>query len=280
MKVTRWNFPYASRSDEFRIYGLGDIHWGHVHCSEKLLREDVAKIAADPNAYWIGMGDYCDGISVYDKHFNENAVAPRYRDRPRALRALQVADVAVELTPIADKCLGLIEGNHNAIRAAGQRIVEPQASQIARQMGLDDEFIDKCVVEDMLVVICNFRRGDGEGSNGWQLKINAAHGVQAGRKPGAAINRIGEVLATHDVHVVFRAHNHQRGGWSFQRIEYVGADFHPFSQKRVGGYTGSFLKAYETDGFSYAAAKDLPANSMGCWGVRVKPINREIVAEI
>jgi len=242
----------------------------------------VARIKEDPNAYWIGMGDYCDGISVYDKHFNEQAVAPRYRDRPRALRALQVADVAVELQPIAGKCLGLIEGNHNAIRAAGQRIVEPQAPQVARQMGLDDEFIDKAVVEDMLVVICNFRRGsaDDGGSNGFQLKINAAHGVQAGRKPGASINRIGDIFATHDVHVVFRAHNHQRGGWAFQRIEYVGADFHPFSQKRVGGYTGSFLKAYEVDGFNYAAAGDYPAASLGCWGIRVKPDNREIIAEI
>lgn len=275
MKIVKWRFPYSSRRDTFRIIGLGDIHWGHVHCAERVFRNTVKAIAEDDSAYWIGMGDYTDGISVYDKYYNPDALHPRYRDMPRAVRALEIADVGLALRPIADKCLGMLEGNHNCIRTAGgQRIIEPEAPQVARMMGKDDEFIDKAVAEDMLIVVMIF--GWENRANKWTVKLNASHGVQAGRKPGGAINRIGDILASHDVHVVFRGHNHQRGGWSFQRIEYVGDDYHPFAQDRVGGYTGSFLKAYEVDGFSYAAAKDFPANTIGSWGVSIMPDKRRI----
>ncbi len=45
--------------DEINLYFLGDIHEGNCNVNYGALEEAVQMIKNDPNAYWIGMGDYC-----------------------------------------------------------------------------------------------------------------------------------------------------------------------------------------------------------------------------
>lgn len=94
------------------IYFLGDIHEGAANMQESALLKAIKQIQAD-NAYWIGMGDYVDAINHKDPRFNPAEISKKYNisdldDLPNK----QVFELFEKLKPIADKCLGLIAGNH------------------------------------------------------------------------------------------------------------------------------------------------------------------------
>ena len=75
MRVVRREFFNIKRPDLFKIVPLGDVHIGAAACDEELFRSVVKGIAQDPDAYWIGMGDYCDWINVQDRRSNLGVLA-------------------------------------------------------------------------------------------------------------------------------------------------------------------------------------------------------------
>ena len=111
MNILRREWFDVSRADTFRIVPLGDVHLGNAACDEKLFKAAIDSIAADDNAYWIGMGDYADWINRKDPRHRESRLAPWLHGRDD-LAMHQRQRVVETFQPIRDKCLALVKGNH------------------------------------------------------------------------------------------------------------------------------------------------------------------------
>lgn len=98
-------FRHESSSNEVTIFPLVCLHVGVDQCAEEFIREHVQRIAADPNAKAVYMGDAGE-CAIRDSK------GDLYSQR---LNAGQQLDKAAELlSPIRDKLLFGIRGNHGA----------------------------------------------------------------------------------------------------------------------------------------------------------------------
>jgi len=123
--VLTWEIEHDSRDDVMEIVPLGDLHVGNAACDEDGIRSAVEYIYNNPNAYWIGMGDYGDFINMRDHRFDPIALADWVTTRDLVdLAGAQKRRVLNILEPIANKCLGLVKGNHDKkIHRAWERAI-------------------------------------------------------------------------------------------------------------------------------------------------------------
>ena len=121
MKLIDKEVIVESESDVFTLFPIGDVHIGAKNCAESHLRRYIEHIKNTPLSAWVGGGDYCDCITPQDvKRFDFRAL-PDWLFKGQATNiqdmlsdiALQQRQRFVEMVdPIKDKCLGLVEGNH------------------------------------------------------------------------------------------------------------------------------------------------------------------------
>ena len=89
------------------IYALGDLHGGGMTFKENQCRKHIAKIAREPNARVILMGDLIEAITPTDPRFMIGTTNSMHAD------PIAQANFIVDLLyPIRHKILGVLEGNH------------------------------------------------------------------------------------------------------------------------------------------------------------------------
>src|SRR5262245_40094142 len=103
---------YGSRSDVFTVWGLGDLHMGHMGCDEKSIDRDIKDIKDDPFSLWIGLGDYGDYITPRDKRWHPGSTTAEAMANIGRYGTYMRDKVHDKFEPIADKCLGMLIGNH------------------------------------------------------------------------------------------------------------------------------------------------------------------------
>lgn len=102
---------------------LTDVHREAVGCDHRKFREDIEKIReANANGFknpkeemhfWIGGGDWNNGIGPKDKRFDATAVSGPFKQFVGNNLHKKVADTLIkEATPIAPWCWGYGRGNH------------------------------------------------------------------------------------------------------------------------------------------------------------------------
>ena len=147
---------------------IGDVHVGNPYQDAPYLAGLIREIKDTPNEYWIGCGDYIESNLKRQKH------AGVYGD---LLTPKEQVDEFVRLfDPIADKCLGLIGGNHDH-RVLHDTSFDP-ARMIAKDLGLEDKYVD-----DGLVVRLAFGsrtrtggRRDARGQSACRYTFYVTHG--------------------------------------------------------------------------------------------------------
>ncbi|MFA7218372.1 MAG: hypothetical protein WC057_07240, partial [Dehalococcoidales bacterium] len=110
MQVIETDYIKYTRPDKFYLYCIGDIHIGSLHCAEHDLQRKITEIKDKKNAYWIGMGDYFDAILKDDKRFDIGGLADWVK-KDNILEG-QRKRLKELLSPIADKCICMLTGNH------------------------------------------------------------------------------------------------------------------------------------------------------------------------
>jgi hypothetical protein len=204
MKTAEKIIEVSSRNDVFKIYVLGDTHFGHPHCAENAIRSLVNKIHSDPNAYWFGGGDMCDAIIFGDKKRFEPDVLPDWmlsgtsatiRNNLKDIAKAERNRFVKTIYPIRDKCLGLIEGNHEY--------------SIMKYHNRDymSEFCDELEVENLTdCAFCRliFRRGTSSRS----ASIFIAHGYGSGRTVSSEIRRLHTLSTDKDCDIILVGHSH------------------------------------------------------------------------
>jgi len=94
---------HDSGQSKVDLYPIGDWHYGSPQCDLKFIKKVIDIIDKNPDALWVGMGDLI-----------ENAIVGSKSDvyLQSASPSQQIEDIVKILTPIKDKCLFLMPGNH------------------------------------------------------------------------------------------------------------------------------------------------------------------------
>jgi hypothetical protein len=85
------------------IVPFGDLHIGYITCNLEKVNKVVDYIK-DNECVWIGMGDYIDNTPPSHKYYRQETTVSTPQQ--------QVFDYVETVKPIADKCIGLLYGNH------------------------------------------------------------------------------------------------------------------------------------------------------------------------
>lgn len=250
-------------STKWRLYAVGDIHWGSTGCAEDHFRRTVKEIRNNEHAYWIGMGDYIDAVTHNDKkRFDpKHYEGTRYQISDLArLPKLQKDELLTEVDSIKDKCLGLIEGNHEWVvpKWNAQDIMWEFVNGIGAPYLGAAGFVRIRVVDDAKVKSDN-------GNSRYSIVVFAVHGYGGTRLSGADALALGRlVAAVRGVDVYFFGHRHKQIVLPHSQI-YLDRSSPPKIRDVhcVGGMTGSYLKSYVQDQSDYAERSVMPPTVLG-----------------
>jgi hypothetical protein len=269
---------YGSRSDVVRLYYLTDLHLGAKACDEQQLARDIKAIADDPNAYWIGGGDYVEAIcQVGDKRYRPSVLAKWALGFDDVMGAQR--DKAVEyLAPIAHKCLGLVKGNHEngAERFYARNLYWEIVLGIAKAANKPPESL---AVGVNGFISIHFRRGsEAHYHDVWRMNIFVHHGYGGGRLPGGHALTLGRVLGDFDCDLALLGHRHVQAVIT-KMITRPGGKKSTAAvlQPRIGAFVPSYLRAFITPSSdkqpldSYAEEFGLPPLPVGTTPVLITP---------
>ena len=267
MRLVSKEFMTNSRTTEYELFTLGDVHMGAPNCAEDKLKRIVRRIADTPNAYWFGGGDILDAVILQDeKRFDPNTLpdwmlskGPEHTRRGLSNMLTAQRDRFFRITePIGDKCLGLIEGNHE------YAMMKHHNRDILREMcehfGTDN-------LTDCAFVRLQFgrKRGD-EDRGGPNVRVFICHGHGGGRSSGAELNILYNLAADKDVDIVLKGHSHTyaiHAPIPMLTIPSKGkmpAD--PVVYEKYAANWGAYLYTYASGPSTYASRANYPVRPM------------------
>jgi len=107
-------YSFDIPAKRFTLYPLGDFHYGSRQCDVRFIQRLVDEIKGNPDARWVGMGDFIENAIIGSKSDVYLQTIP-----PKE----QVDEIIHILEPIRDKGLFFIVGNHESrtMRVVGQQ---------------------------------------------------------------------------------------------------------------------------------------------------------------
>jgi hypothetical protein len=205
MRIIDKFIPLTSRSDTVEIYPFGDCHIGSRNCAETPLRRVVKEVENNPLAFWIGGGDLTDCIKPQDvKRFDVKALPnwlfkPSAEDTKEALSDILYAErerCVKIFEPIKDKCLGLIEGNH-------EQSIRHYYNDDYQQHLCDDLGVKN--LTDEALIRLRFK----DGGRGQTVIVYIRHGWGGSRKAGGEPNKLADMIAEWEIaDICFTGHSH------------------------------------------------------------------------
>ncbi len=244
----RVEIAVKSLDEPMSIWGIGDIHLLNRGCWEAGLDANLKRIADDPHAYWVGLGDYADLISYRDRRFDPGSM----EERDAKAIAQEHGDLAIDraydkLMPVADKCLGLLEGNHEHTygvkmeRRIVSRLVKRINEELTRRRGKrpwNVPYLGYSAFRDVVFM----KRGREV-----RFRLCLHHGAGAAQTKGGKLNRLDRFMQYFDADLYLMGHVHTVTDDS---IVVIGADDaceHLTHRTRAGVICGSYLRTYSED---------------------------------
>lgn len=264
--------------EEWRLWPLGDIHLGNVGCDETQFDKTISCIANDDHAMWIGMGDYADLIGTDDKRFDPEGVAQKFQSAYfKKFGPTMRNELLKRFVPIADKCIGILMGNHEF--SYEQRFDQAMASALCE--GMNDS-LEKAGSAHRVPYMgyCGFR--DIAFTKGKQTKtfrICAHHGAGWAATKGGKLNRLLQFMRQFDADIFLMGHVHNI---TEDVLVCIGADEaceHLIHRTKVGVETGAYLRAYPEGGSNYAERKMYEPSPLGSPCVVIKPGDGKLSVE-
>ncbi len=254
----------------FRIIPLGDLHVGAAACNEAHLKNVVKAIAKSPNTYWIGMGDYCEFITMQDPRFDVGGLA-------EWITIADLADIAKvqrdrlmdHLRPIAGKCLALIEGNHERqIRRHTERdIYREIVAMVKGEGGFKSE--DKLGLGMVgWLQLVSYRSQKRERMRRFDISLH--HGFTGGKLAGAKALNMQRWLWTHAADLALMGHSHNTAIQP-EAVEALDITGKIIRQTRVGAYTGTFFETAEDGPATYAEERGFFPLPRGGVEIKLRP---------
>jgi len=258
----------CNRSQEFLLFPLGDIHAGSIDCAENAIKQKVEEIRTTRNALWLGMGDYVDSITKNDPRFSMDGLASWVRKSD--IIESQREWVVDLFTPIKDKCLGLLTGNHEENEHL--RYQDDITRHICKDLGVP-------YASYSCFFVLDFHRNQSI----HQVIVHAWHGAGAAQTEGARLMRLMRLVNEVQAHIYLMGHLHAMTQHTPDRL--VCQRGRVKSIKLAATITGSWLKAYTQPkqgqilSPTYAEMKGYKPSRIGCPVVHIKPDKDEFTVE-
>jgi hypothetical protein len=258
-----------------KLYPLGDIHLGAAACDIEHFRRVVRQIEADPDAYWLGLGDYADAILPSDPRWSWSGHDWKRlgfsNGRPNVSNlGVEYRDMVLrELAPIGSKALGILFGNHEHTFSRHYFI------DLARYLA--DQFKVPMLGYTALIRLdIEITRGTKDHGRLWSPVIFAEHGATGGGTAGNALNSLQKRGNEFEADVYLKGHIHQFG---VSRKDALGWGPKVQARKdRVFMLTGTYLKGYTEHENPYSEYKAYPPNELGGGVIVLDPKTRRIHA--
>jgi hypothetical protein len=201
---------------------------------------------------WIGGGDYGDAIIPNDPRFDYNSIDMQYKTPQDQYGFLQ--DL---FHPIADKCLGLLDGNHDVIH--WKKHCHNYVMEMAKDLGTPYLTIDAYIRFYFEKYNVNF-------------DVYAHHGWTGSRTKGGVIARI------YDLNTIFpyadlylMGHVHQLGIADKRASLFIDGKLEIRDKLQWFVFAGSFLRGYVKDQVSYVEEKTYRPSVLGSPILSVTP---------
>lgn len=263
-----------TRPDKFYIYPIGDSHLGVVHCDEELLSKTVTEVKGLRNAFWLGMGDYADCITPSDfKRWDGKILASWMQGNEDNIGPTQLEKVDEIYSPIWNKCIGLIEGNHDdAIRRFNHFDMMKELLKKANKKHSVPYAGVSCFVS------LKFKRKNSNEVH--EYIIHARHGEGSARTSGAralAVLRLSQSMV--NAHITLMGHLHGQESPDIpQRFILRGGRIKAF--ETIATMTGAWIKAY-MQGVPpcYLERWGSPPSTLGCPRIVIIPDRDQMILE-
>ena len=268
MRLVTHAVEHKSRSDRWLIKPLGDIHLGSVNCDEALLDKDIQWILKN-DAFWIGMGDYCEFISPKDVRFRPEDTAPWCRSEKDIAEA-QIRRLVGKLGPIKHLCIGLCKGNHE------DQIYDRYDNNVYARLLRHLKFEDRRIRLDTRGFIrLIFRRQTGDSKHSSKtVDIFVEHGYGGGRMEGAPALALGRLAKNYHAQIFMEGHRHRELSMVDERISARGSKL--VGEKLALICSGTYLKSWQIDTEIYAERRQYPPKPTGTPVVEIVPWQGEI----
>lgn len=233
---------------------IGDIHIGAKACDEVALKKTITYIRETPNARWIGMGDYCDFINQRDPRHDPSVLADWIGMSDLTdLAGAQKRYFLDLIRPIADKCIGLLQGNHeSAITKHTERDIY---SEIVTAIKTDGGYPPEksLAVGYYGWVLLRFRDTKRIKKDWtWTCRFNCHHGFTGGRLAGAKALNAQRWAWTHPgADVVLMGHSHNTSV-QVEQVEHVNPHGKVYTHNITVAYCGSYLRSTTPDATTYS----------------------------
>ena len=234
-----------SNSQPISIIPFGDVHWGAPGFSKSHWRDFIKEAKANKNAYFLGMGDYCDFASSSERAaLRAINLHDASRELLETVAAKQITDFRREIAWMGDRLLGVIGGNHTFEFADGKTADERLANL------LDVPFLGVCAVIRLQV---NYQ------GKCLSIDIFAHHGTGGGgTTEGNSINQVAKLRQWIEADIYIEGHDHDR--WCkpgkprlIPTLNGKTGSLEVKERPTMLARSGSFLKAYEPGASSYIA---------------------------
>lgn len=277
MRVVNRNFPEAveGRAQEWQLYLTGDWHLGTVHADRKALRETVREIERNPNARWVGMGDYADLVTFRDKRFDarvlDSDIWQKCGQNIAAYQDYVKADVWGFMAPIADKCLGLLEGNHETL--AANRYHLELMTWLTVKASAEKPMPDFAALGSSACIRLKFCRGHHR----LVIPLFVSHGSGGAVTVGGKLNKLQSVMAWFpDAMIYACGHFHDELVRSVPVFRVVESSRDPriIACNKWVALVPSFMRTYHPEVSGYGEARLYPPSKIGALRFDIRPYAR------
>lgn len=248
---------YVPLGTTLTLYPLGDIHLGSSNCDKDALTRTVNAIRTDPNARWIGMGDYVEWITPKDKRWAAGGIDEQIVNMANLDR---IGDAYVEaistiLRPIMDKCWSMGVGNHETRYES-----EHHTSLVQRIIQACDAPGELYTGWAAITRICFENDSNMRAS----ARVFHSHGWQAGRLSGAKVNQLDHLMGwIDDCRIYLQGHSHDCIVKSKVKLGTNPSFTKQRAYKVYGAHCGSFLRTYQDGTSGYGERGGYPPVPIG-----------------
>jgi hypothetical protein len=249
--------------DIIRLVPISDVHADARDCDWRQFKKDVAKQAKIPQTYFVGLGDYLEGIPVTDKRYRPSAKRFSTKD--------EMIDCAMDwftelMEPAKGRILGLGRGNHEDgfLKRHGVNMVR----QLARNLETEDlgmSFLLRLQLEDH------------HGGRKRGIVVYGHHGWGGGsRTAGGNLTKFERTRSNIDADVFLFGHVHgSKQTDTFVRLGIGNSSDRLIQKRQILCICGTYLRTFSnTADPTYSEAKGYPPSEIGHAVICFKP-NRE-----
>lgn len=206
------------------------------------------------------MGDYADLILPSDPRWSFSGHDWRrlgfVNGRPTVSNlAVEYRDlIERELSPIKDKCLGLLYGNHEEVFA--KHYFSDVGREIAHRFG-----VPMLGYTALIRLEIEIPRGPKAHHETWPITIFAEHGATGGGSDGNAVNSLQKRALEFGADIYLKGHVHKFG--ITQRTELCWGAKEMATRDRIFMLTGTYLKGYSEFEVTYGERKGYAPSEIG-----------------